>query len=384
MRSGSSVTGAFSLSCGSTFRCCSRIALAQHQSMEHSFSEAMAVAPFAAVATAFQHRRRLSTVTTALGLLSCSAVLVHLSDGVIEMHFHFFVMVGVITLYQDWWPFLIAIGYVVLQHGVAGAAVSGVGLQPPGRDRPPVAVGRDPRRLHPRDERGRHRLLAAERVAAREPRLIASSSSPRPRRWRGSGSWEWDLGTGDVSVVGRALPAPRRRSGGHDVLHRGRSPRRCTPMTVTRSIADLRRAVEGGSPYASDFRVVLPDGTVRWLHGRGEVTEWADGRPVVMSGTAQDITERKRAETELRETLSLLGATLDSTADGILVVDLEGRITSFNQQFAEMWQLPGGDPRRTRRRPGPRASCSSSSRPRGVRGQGPASSTPSPRPRATT
>ena len=54
-------------------------ALAQHQSLEHSFSEAMAVAPFAAVATAFQHRRRLSTVITALGLLSCSAVLVHLS-----------------------------------------------------------------------------------------------------------------------------------------------------------------------------------------------------------------------------------------------------------------------------------------------------------------
>ena len=68
------------------------------------------------------HRwRRVSTVLTAVGLLTCSAVLVHLSGGVIEMHFHYFVMVGVITLYQDWWPFLIAIGYVVLQHGLAGA-----------------------------------------------------------------------------------------------------------------------------------------------------------------------------------------------------------------------------------------------------------------------
>jgi len=42
---------------------------------------------------------------------------------VIEMHFHYFVMVGVITLYQDWWPFLIAIAYVVFQHGAGGVLV---------------------------------------------------------------------------------------------------------------------------------------------------------------------------------------------------------------------------------------------------------------------
>lgn len=52
--------------------------------------------------------------------MTSSAVLVHLSGGFIEMHFHFFVMVGVITLYQDWTPFLLAIGYVILHHGVIG------------------------------------------------------------------------------------------------------------------------------------------------------------------------------------------------------------------------------------------------------------------------
>ena len=53
------------------------------------------------------------------GLLTSSAVLVHLFDGRIEMHFSYFVMVGVVTLYQDWLPLLVAIGYVVFQHGVA-------------------------------------------------------------------------------------------------------------------------------------------------------------------------------------------------------------------------------------------------------------------------
>lgn len=56
--------------------------------------------------------------------------------------------------------------------------------------------------------------------------------------------------------------------------------------------------------------------------------------------SAHDITRRTEAEAEVRATLSLLGATLESTADGILAVENSGRITSFNRQFAEMWGLP--------------------------------------------
>ena len=52
-----------------------------------SLGEAAAVAVFAALATVLGSRRRLSTVLAALGLFTCSAVLVHLSGGFIEMHF---------------------------------------------------------------------------------------------------------------------------------------------------------------------------------------------------------------------------------------------------------------------------------------------------------
>jgi diguanylate cyclase (GGDEF)-like protein/PAS domain S-box-containing protein len=56
--------------------------------------------------------------------------------------------------------------------------------------------------------------------------------------------------------------------------------------------------------------------------------------------TAHDVSERAAKDRQLGNTLSLLQATLDSTADGILVVDTEGKITGFNHRFAEMWRLP--------------------------------------------
>ena len=95
-------------------------ALVRGNSRRTPSSRRSAVAAFALISTQSQRFRRLSTVSAAVGLLTSSAVLVHLSEGSIEIHFHFFVMVGVVTLYQDWWPFLAAIGYVVVQHGVAG------------------------------------------------------------------------------------------------------------------------------------------------------------------------------------------------------------------------------------------------------------------------
>ena len=63
---------------------------------------------------------KLRSGAASFGLVTCSAVLVHLWDGVIEAHFHFFVMIGILTLYQDWVPFLIAIAYVVVHHGLMG------------------------------------------------------------------------------------------------------------------------------------------------------------------------------------------------------------------------------------------------------------------------
>jgi PAS domain S-box-containing protein len=93
------------------------------------------------------------------------------------------------------------------------------------------------------------------------------------------------------------------------------------PVTVT--VRLLRHASTETVPFELSLVNLIDDPTV--------------GGFVV---SAHDITARVAAELELRETLSLLTATLDSTADGILVVDTAGRITSLNRRFAAMWRVP--------------------------------------------
>ena len=53
-----------------------------------------------------------------------------------------------------------------------------------------------------------------------------------------------------------------------------------------------------------------------------------------------DITDQKKGTVELRNYASMLKATLNSTTDGILVVDLEGRIVDYNRKFIEVWEFP--------------------------------------------
>ena len=63
-----------------------------------------------------------------------------------------------------------------------------------------------------------------------------------------------------------------------------------------------------------------------------------DGAVVI----GRDLRDRKRYEWEARRAVTLLQSTLDSTADGILVIMQDGRILTWNQRFADMWGVPAG------------------------------------------
>jgi hypothetical protein len=94
--------------------------LIRHYSVAHVLVDSSPVAILATLAAPARFSRKWRSALASLSLITASAVLVHLSGGSIEMHFHFFVALGILTFYQDWHPFLLALGYVVVHHGVMG------------------------------------------------------------------------------------------------------------------------------------------------------------------------------------------------------------------------------------------------------------------------
>ena len=72
----------------------------------------------AALGRLLRHHRRLGSAAVTAGLVWCSTILVGITGGTIEAHFHFFIIIGFIALYQDWVPFLLNVLFTVVSHGV--------------------------------------------------------------------------------------------------------------------------------------------------------------------------------------------------------------------------------------------------------------------------
>jgi PAS domain S-box-containing protein len=89
-------------------------------SMWHTVGEGLIVAAFGALACWRRMGRTVQATFVGFGLMSSSAILVHLSGGYIEFHFHFFVMLAFLALCQDWIPYLLAVAFVAVHHGVVG------------------------------------------------------------------------------------------------------------------------------------------------------------------------------------------------------------------------------------------------------------------------
>lgn len=86
----------------------------------HDVESGIALGAMAAIAANQRMSPKLRMATSSLALLSAVALVVHASGGIVVMHFYFFVIIIVLTLYEDWMPFLLALVFVLLHHGVLG------------------------------------------------------------------------------------------------------------------------------------------------------------------------------------------------------------------------------------------------------------------------
>ena len=156
------------------------------------------------------------------------------------------------------------------------------------------------------------------------------------------GTWDWDLITGTVhrsesleALYGLAPGTLERRAWAYEqTVH---------PEDRDRVAATVRQSLETGNEHQVIYRVLRPDGKVRWVEGTGRVVRDERGMATRLSGTSQDVTERVEAEQALRERERQLRTVTDNVPVLIARVDRDYRYHFANRAYQDLLGIPPAD-----------------------------------------
>ncbi|MDD5141433.1 MAG: PAS domain S-box protein [Verrucomicrobiales bacterium] len=95
---------------------------------------------------------------------------------------------------------------------------------------------------------------------------------------------------------------------------------------------EIKGAAEGKMDHLREYRIILPDGTQRWIASRGRMQTDSIGKSFRMFGVAVEITGRKRDEEKMRQ----LSLAVEQSPVSVVITDLQGKITYVNRKFSEV------------------------------------------------
>jgi PAS domain S-box-containing protein len=179
-------------------------------------------------------------------------------------------------------------------------------------------------------------LDLTERKRAEEALMRSEAYLAEAQKLTHTGSWAWDPRTEKVLYCSKEMFRifgldPRTSLPSRDNFRQQIHPED-RDWVKKRFEESLRERVD----TFAEYRVLLPDGTVRHINASGHPVLNEDGELTEFVGTAVDVTERKRTEGALRESEAKIRRLVDSNIIGIFVWDLEGRIIEANEAFLRM------------------------------------------------
>lgn len=126
------------------------------------------------------------------------------------------------------------------------------------------------------------------------------------RRASGAGTWDYDLKAGIARFCPRSLEILGHPPDRPPVLDEAEWAKHIFPGDAERVLEQGRRARDAHADIVTEYRVVRPDGEIRWVRGHGRTLRNPAGEPVRSVGFNFDVTEQKRAEEKLRQVQSEL------------------------------------------------------------------------------
>jgi PAS domain S-box-containing protein len=173
--------------------------------------------------------------------------------------------------------------------------------------------------------------LDLERRRAEEAMEKGRAQLAEAQRMAHVGSTEWDITTNNVTWSDELY---RILGYEPDAVEPGYEPfmQRVHPDDRKLVEQGIALSLRTGYPFAFDYRILRPDGIVRVAHGEGRIVHEADGQPVRLLGTAQDITDRKQIEYALRQSETRTRSIIDTANDAFIAIDAAGVITDWNPQ----------------------------------------------------